>query len=208
MKRILLLSFFILVSCAPATQPPSASEAVAVYATSAAGPWQQDLFVCADQLSVVLNITPNEPDIYLRVGEPDILVSPAYQIDEEEILIVTHRQSPLQNLSLEQAQALFAGQGDPSIQVWVYSTGEDVQIAFDQLVMKGRIVTSFARLAVSPQQMSDILSAEMNSVGVLPQHWSTDAIRVVYSAGTIPVLAITKAEPRGAVQELLACLQK
>ncbi len=53
-------------------------------------------------------------------------LSPAYQIDEEEILIVTHRESPVQNLTLEEAQDLFA-QGNPSAQVWVYSSDADMQ---------------------------------------------------------------------------------
>ena len=75
-------------------------------------------------------------DIILRVGEPEFLASPAYQIDTEEILIVTHRQSPVQNLTLEEARALFAGQGDPSVQVWVYASEEDVQEVFDQFVME------------------------------------------------------------------------
>lgn len=209
MKKLfcLLLSSFLFYSCASATQPTPQTQVVTVYATSAAQPWLNELFVCANDQSIVLNVNAEQPELYLRVGEPETLVSPAYRVDEEEILIVTHRESPLQNLSLEQAQALFAGQGDPSVQVWVFSVDEDVQSAFDQLVMKGRVVTSFAKLATSPQQMSDILNTEMNSVGVLPRHWKTGAVREVYSAGRVPVLAITKAEPAGATQELIACLQ-
>lgn len=178
-----------------------------VYATSAAQPWMSELFACADDLSVVLKVSAQSPEIYLRVGEPEILVSPAYQIDEEEILIVTHRESPVQNLSLEEAQALFAGQGDSSVQVWVYSSEADVQILFDQLVMKGRSVTSFARVAVNPQAMSDTLNSESNAVGILPRHWMAGSIREVYSAGMAPVLAIVKEEPRGVVRELIGCLQ-
>ena len=76
---------------------------------------------------------PAAADILLRVGEPEFLDSPAYQIDTEDILIITHRQSPVQNLTLEDARALFAGQGDLSVQVWIYASGEDVQEVFDQL---------------------------------------------------------------------------
>jgi len=209
MKKVFcfLLSSFLFYSCASAAQPAPPTEVVTVYATAAAQPWLNELFVCANDLSIVLNVNAEQPELYLRVGEPENLVLPSYQIDEEEILIVTHRESPLQNLSLEQAQALFAGQGDPSVQVWVFSADEDVQFAFDQLVMKGRVVTSFAKLATSPKQMSDILNTDINSVGVLPRHWKTDTLRAVFSAGRVPVLAITKAEPTGATQELIACLQ-
>lgn len=202
-----VLSAFLLFSCAPVTQTNTQTEIVPVYATSAAQPWVSELFACANDLSVVLKVSALSPEIYLRVGEPEILVSPAYQIDEEEILIVTHRESPVQNLSLEEAQALFAGQGDPSVQVWVYSSEADVQILFDQLVMKGRSVTSFARVAVNPQAMSDTLNSESNAVGILPRHWIAGSIREAYSAGMAPVLAIVKEEPRGVVRELIGCLQ-
>ena len=201
------LSSCLLFSCTPATQSTSQTEVLTVYATSADQPWMSELFACENDLSVVLNVSAQSPEIYLRVGEPETLVSPAYQIDEEEILIVTHRESPVQNLSLEEAQALFAGQGDPSVQVWVYSSEADVQILFDQLVMKGRSVTSFARMAAGPQEMSDALNSESNSVGILPKHWMTGNIREVYSAGMAPVLAITKQEPQGTVGELISCLQ-
>jgi len=203
-----LLSSFLLFSCAPATQPLSQTEIISVYATSAAEPWMSDLFACANNLSVNLTVSAESPEIYLRIGEPEILLSPAYPIDEEEILIVTHRESSVQNLSLEEVQALFAGtERDASVQVWGYASEADVQILFDQLVMKGRSVTSFARMAASPQEMSDALNSESNSVGILPGHWLVGDVREVYSAGMVPVLAITKEEPQGAVGELISCLQ-
>jgi hypothetical protein len=207
LKRLFLLSFILLISCGTATPAPSQTEIITVYASPAAEPWLVELFACANKLSMVLNVTASDPDIYLRLGEPASLVLPAFQIDEEEILIVTHRESPVQNLSLEEAQTLFAGQGDPSVQVWVYSSDQDVQILFDQFVMNGRAVTSFARLAASPQHMSDVLNAESNSVGILPRHWKSGNSREVFSAGPIPVLAVTRQEPQGAVATLLACLQ-
>ena len=200
-----LLSSFIS-SCTPVTQTPQA-EIVSVYATSAAQPWLTELYTCADNSSVVLNLTADDPDIILRVGEPEIIISPVYQIDEEEILIVTNRESPIQNLTLAQAQELFA-QGNDSAQVWVYASDADVQIVFDELVMKGGNVTSFAGLATSPQQMSDLINAEKDAVGILPKHWMTGNVREVFSAGTVPVLAITKEEPQGVVKDLISCLQK
>ena len=202
----LVLSSFIVVSCAPVTQT-SQTQVVSVYATSAAQPWLTELYTCADNSPVTLNLTADKPDIILRVGEPEIIISPVYQIDEEEILIVTNRESPIQNLTLSEVQELFA-QGNDSAKVWVYASDADVQIVFDQLVMKGRSVTTFAGLATSPQQMSDLINAEKDAVGILPRHWMAGTVRDVFSTGTVPVLAITKEEPQGAVKELISCLQK
>lgn len=151
---------------------------------------------------------PSAADIVLRVGEPPLFDSSSFQIDTEEILVVTHRQSPVQNLTLDEARALFAGQGDLSVEVWVYASGEDIQDVFDQFVMMGRSVAPSARIAVHPQQMSETLVNEPNTVGILPRHWKVGDARDVFHAATVPVLALTKAEPQGVVKELIACLQR
>jgi hypothetical protein len=204
----LILSSFFLFSCSPLT-PLATSQHVTVYSTSAAQPWLPPLYECAGTAAVLSRVDKStEADIALRVGEPTFLASPAYQIDTEEILIVTHRQSPVQNLMLEEARVLFAGQGDPSVQVWVYASGEDVQEVFDQVVMEGRNVTSAARIAVDPQHMSDMLVNESNAVGILPRRWKVGDSREVFAIATVPVLAITNSEPQGILQDLIACLQK
>jgi hypothetical protein len=209
MKKLFILfvlaSLFV-PSCVPATQTPQ-TEIITVFATPAAQPWLTELYVCAAESSVVLNITAEDPDIYLRVGEPENIISPIFQIDQEEILIVTNRESPIQNLTLAEAQDLFA-QGNASARVWVYSSDTDVQDVFDQLVMKGRRITSLADVATSPQHMSDLLNAEKASVGILPRHWLAGSVRDVFSAGAAPVLAVTLEEPLGALQNLISCLQK
>ena len=136
------------------------------------------------------------------------MTSYAYQIDSEDILIVTHRQSPVQNLTLEGARSLFAGQEDPSVQVWVYASGEDVQEVFDQFVMAGMRVTSSARVAATPQQMSDTLVNESKAVGILPRHWKVGDDREVFKVATVPVLVLTDSDPKGVIKELVSCLQK
>lgn len=203
----LLFSFF-LFSCSAST-PVATPQVVTVYSTSAAEPWLPPLYDCAGSTSVLSRVdAPSSADIILRVGEPGVLASSAFQIDTEEILVVTHRQSPVQNLTLEEARALFAGQGDPSVQVWVYASGEDVQEVFDRLVMEGRSVTPAARLAANPQRMSDALLNESNGVGILPQHWKVGDAREIFTVATVPVLALTKSEPQGVVQDLIGCLQQ
>jgi hypothetical protein len=203
------LAFLLLLisACSTAT-PQDTPQVVLVYSSPAATPWLSEVYSCAESLAVISLVdNTDSADISLRVGEPEFMSSFAYQIDEEEILIVTHRQSPVQNLTLENAQALFAGLGDPSVQVWVYASGDDVFEVFDQFVMMGRSVSSSALVAVSPQQMSDVLNAESNAVGILPRHWKAGDVRDVYSVAKVPVLAITQAEPQGVVNQLIGCLQ-
>ena len=203
-----LLSSFFLVSCLTST-PQTTPQVVSVYSTFAAEPWLTDLYACPDSSAVLTRVDdPNSADIVLQIGEPEFLSSFAYQIDEEEILVVTHRQSPIQNLNLEGARALFMGLGDPAVQVWVYASEADVQKVFDQYVLEGRSVSSSAWVAVNPQQMSDVLNAESNAVGILPRRWKAGDSREVLSVATVPVLALTKSEPQGVVNQLIGCLQK
>lgn len=202
-----LLSF--LTACTPATTPIPKPQIINVYTTPATQPWLTDVYACAPVGTVIrVASDPFEAELSLRLGEPDILATPAYQIDTEEIQVVTHRQSPVQNMTVEAVRELFAGQGDPSMQVWVYASGEDVQKVFEQVVMQGRSVTSLARLATSPQHMADTLNNQPGTVGVLPRHWKVGDSRFVYTIPDVPVLAIVNEEPQGGIQALIACLQK
>jgi hypothetical protein len=204
---LLILFPFLISSCSPAT-PAATPEVVTVYSTSAAEPWLHELYDCAGTAPVLSRVDdPSAAQISLRVGEPRV-VKFAYQIDTEDILIVTQRQSPVNHLTLDGARALFSGQGDPSVQVWVYAPGEDVQQVFDQFVMEGRIVAPSASIAANPQQMSDTLVNMSNTVGILPRHWKVGDAREVFSAATVPVLAIPSNEPQGTIKTLIACLQK
>lgn len=205
---VVVLSSLLLFSCS--TPPvPATPEVVSVYSTSAAEPWLPLLYGCAGTSTVISRVDEDSAaDIMLRVGEPKVLTSSAYQIDSEDILIVTHRQSPVQNLTLEAVRALFAGQGDPAVDVWVYATGEDVQEVFDQFVMAGSNITSSARVAATPQQMSDTLMNESNTIGILPRHWKVGDDREVFKIATVPVLALVHSGPQGVLRELIACLQK
>jgi hypothetical protein len=204
--KILVFIFFV-TACSPIPTPQP--QIVDVYATPATQPWLTYIFACAPTGTVVrVADSPGDAGLSLRLGEPDILTVPAFQIDTEEVLVVTHRQSPVQNLAVEEVRDLFAGQGDPSVQIWVYASDEDVQRVFAQAVMDGRSVTSLARLAVDPQEMSDTLNNEPNTVGILPRHWKAGDSRFVYSISDVPVLAIVQEEPEGEIQTLVACLQK
>lgn len=208
-QKGLFLGFLLVISSCSTPTPVASLPLVTVYSSSAAQPWLSDLYDCAGSIAIVrLSDSPSHAEIRLQVGETKGLPLFEYQIDDEEILIVANRQSPVQNLTLEDAQLLFAGLGDPSVQVWVYASGEDVFEVFDQFVMKGRGVSSSALVAVNPQQMSDVLNAQSNAIGILPRHWKVGDVRDVYSVAKVPVLAVTQTEPQGAVNQLIGCLQK
>ncbi|MFZ5878289.1 MAG: hypothetical protein ACOY0R_02855 [Chloroflexota bacterium] len=197
------------VSCAPTPTPDAPPALLSVFAAAGSSPWLDEAFACAAEVNAVLSVSadPRAADLSLRLGEPAALASPAFQIDSEELLVAVSRQSPLGDLSLEQTRALFAG-GDPSAQVWVYADGEEMQGLFDQLVMAGQPVTSFARLAASPQEMAAALIENPAAVGILPRRLLTQDLRSIHPLGSLPVLAILREEPQGALKDLIACMQQ
>lgn len=207
MKRpLLIILSLLLVSCTAVT--PSAVQVVNVYATGGARPWLEELYACAEDAGAALNLTSESPQIQLRLGEPEDWKGAIYQVGTEEIVVAVQLQSPLGSLTLTQVNEIFSGKGNPSVQVWAYSPGDDVQRAFDWLVMNGRGVTSFARLAANPMQMSASLSADVNAIGFLPRRWMTVELKELFAAGSVPVLALTPSEPEGIPRDLLACMRK
>ena len=209
MDKSLLAILLLITACAPMAASPT-PQVVKIYTTAAAQPWLIKASNCAAESSVILSdiIDPTQADITLRVGEPNNLTTPAYQIDHEDLLIVTNSESPVQKLTAEETRALFAGQGQADVQIWVYSSGDDIQQVFAREVMQRTQVSSLARLAVSPQQMSDTLNAKKNAVGIIGRHWKTGTMREVFSLPNLPVLALTPTEPQGMVKQILSCLQK
>jgi ABC-type phosphate transport system substrate-binding protein len=198
-------------------QPPQRVPGiVSVFATSAAYPWLSDAFACAPETTALAVADPNSADVSLRLGEPESITTPAFQIGREDILVVIHPQIGFSALTLGQVRRIFAGEvanwnevggTDLAVQVWAFSPAEDVQVIVDRVVLQGRPVASGARLAVSAQAMSDSVGLYPGSIGVLPRRWKAGNTREALTLASVPVLAIARSEPQGDLREILSCLQ-
>ncbi len=211
MKRRFLLLLLFLTSCAsaPATPPVAPPPVVSVSASPAAQPWLEDVYACGTERSIVIRLPVSESaaDIRLQLGEPKPLKTRAYQIGTEDILVVTGRENPLQNLSEAETRNLFSKSGE-DVEVWVYAFSADAQEIFEQEVMRGTRIHTFARLALHPHQLVDKLKADSTAIGILPRRWMTGTMREVFQVASVPVLVITSDEPQGAIRALIACLQR
>jgi hypothetical protein len=217
-----LLFAFSLASCAPAAATAT-PESIAVQSTVAAAPWLADLDACARsnvvrvELCVADYFDLNGVMLVMRIGQPTNLTSPAYQIGTDDLLVIVNRQNPISKLTTNQMRGLFTGQvqtweaingTDAPVQVWVFPSGEDVQQIFDQTALGGSPVASAARLANSPDEMSQAVANDVNAIGVLTRHWKAGNVSDVFTVASVPVLAITPSEPQGASARILTCLQK
>lgn len=218
----LILACILLTACNTAT-PTATSVPITVQYTAATIPWLAGIYNCAGANVVTAEqragdfLEPQSVDLAIRIGAPDNLTFPAYQIGSEEILVIVNPQNQVKVLSAEQVRGLFTeqtsnwqgvgGTKNP-VQVWVYSSGEDVQQIFEQAALGYSPVTSTARLASNPDEMAQAIGSAVNSVGILTRSLMGSNVSGAYMVATVPVLALTQAKPQVAVQELLACLQK
>jgi hypothetical protein len=187
-----------------------------VHATSAAYPWLETAYDCTpSDAAIVLSDDP-QADLLIRLGEPGQLVTPAYQIGTEELMIVTHPQVGIGALTASKVGALFSGQirewtevggSDLPVEVWAFDPTVDLQLELDRAILQGRPVSSLARLAVGSQHMSDSVGAVPGAIGLLSRRWKAGNTHEALVFATVPVLAITQAEPAGALARLIECMQ-
>ena len=214
--RLTALLLLLATACAPSAPAPVTPRLVNVYVTSAAGPRTPDLYRCAPPSIVIGLSDPASAELTMRLGEPMPLLTPAYQVGTDDLLIVNHPQAGVGALTLDQVRGLFSGRitnwkdvggNDLPVQAWTFAAGEDVQQLFDRLVMQGQPVTTMSRLAPSAQAMSDSVGSVLGSIGYLPRRWKAGNTREALIVATVPVLLIARNEPQGPVRQLIACLQ-
>jgi len=219
---LFLLSSF-LISCTT-PQPTTPNQVITINYSPFTENQMNEVYACANDLSIILKVTDQEPDIRFQLGEPEILLGNAYQIGEEEIVVVMNNARP-PVVNFQQIQEMFTGKitnlnqitpewgkahpdqsGD--IQVWVFSSDNDIQQIFNKFILEGRPVVPSARVANSQQEMFDAIKNDPSSIGILPSRWNINHDVFEQPAViTAPVLALTEAEPQGAVKSLIGCLQ-
>jgi hypothetical protein len=224
MRRLLsafIVAGILLAGCHPLT-PGVTPVTIPVQYSAATVPWLTGIYKCAGANVVTAEQRAVEfqdlqsVDLAIRIGQPDNLKNPAYQIGSEEILVIVNPKNPVKSLTAEQVRRIFNGQtlswqgvggSNTQVQVWVYSSGEDIQQIFESTVMDGSPVTSNARLATNPDEMALAIANDVNAVGILTQSLMGNNVSDAFLVATVPVLALTKSAPQGAVQTLIACLQ-
>ena len=216
MKKIFLAVILLLTSCAPATAVVT-PQLVKVNVSPAASSKMADLYNCSTPSTVIFLSDPGTAELSLRLGPPDQLSSPAYQIGTDDVDVIVSSQNQVGQLTVEQVHSIFLGQvtdwkevggPDTPIQVWTYAPGEDIQQIFERNAMDGqRVTASSARLAVSARDMLDSVSKDDSSIGFLPHSLETSNVRKVYKVAAAPLLVMLKAQSDPRTRELVACLQ-
>jgi hypothetical protein len=219
--NVYLLPLILLTACGPAT-PAVTPQTISVEYSASSIPWLAEVTNCAgenavnsQQVAVDFQDTKSF-DLSIRIGQPETLVSPAFQIGSEEILVIENLQNPVKELTAEQVKRLFTGEisnwkdlggSDNSVQVWTFPPGEDIQQVFEKEALGGSPVTSSARLTTSPDEMEKSIAKDVNAVGILTRRWKGSNVLDTFTTSTVPVLVLTNSDPQHFVQNIIACLQ-
>ncbi|MGA2490492.1 MAG: substrate-binding domain-containing protein, partial [Anaerolineales bacterium] len=198
-----LFAVSLLVACAPSS-PATTPVPITVQYTFATTSWLKNLYACAGNQTVRTELRAadfqdiNSTNLVIRLGQPENLTTPAFQIGTDDLLVIANPNNPINKLTADQVHNLFTGRTrtwkaingtDASVQVWIFPIGEDVQKIFKQTVLGGSPVTSQARLANSPDEMSQAISNDVNAVGILTRRWKTKSTSEVFiAASNLPVL--------------------
>jgi hypothetical protein len=217
MRKIIILLFVLLLAgCQAAPTSQTAPAQPLQVALSDSLSWlEPDLADCAAQAGVAVQrvdgSTAGTNVIQLRLGAPDE-AGYAALLGMDELAIIVAPENPLQALSLENAQAIFAGiartwADQSQIQVWALPQASDVSAAF---LNAGFRVTN-AGLAPTPATMLEVVAENPAAIGYLPARWLNDQVRALEVDGLkaeLPILAISAEEPQDAASALLVCLQE
>jgi hypothetical protein len=227
-KNILIhfsfLIFLLLASSCASVPPVNTPEPIQIQYSFAAQPWAAKVSTCAGidnvisfQRSVDFQDSQSA-DMLLRIGMPNKQLTNAFQIGTDDLLVIVNSKNAVGKLTTAQVRALFTGQfqvwkavnGNPApVQVWLFPAGEDVQQVFEGAVLGGSPAASAARLANSPEEMSQAILTDVNAIGIITGRLKRGNVTEVFRApSNLPILAITQSKPQGTLAQILACLQK
>ena len=219
LTTILISSLLLLTACSPQISSSDLDEdpeLLRLYSTSATVNWVPPIYDCAKrtQLGLVAR-TPNidEADISLRIGT----FERGYEIDEMALTVIGNSQNSVGSLSHKEVENIFAGKisnwaevggKDAPIRLWVYDKENDLQKAFSSTILRERTTSTMARQAQNAEEMRQEIAQDTYAIGIGTQEEAGTNLRILYTVGNFPVLAVAKDEPQGIVFAIINCLQE
>ncbi|MBT7071856.1 MAG: hypothetical protein HN975_13310 [Anaerolineae bacterium] len=197
-------------------------QVVHVYASPAAEAWLPLVYTCAErspELLVARTLDIASANLILRVGETPILDATPYQIDEVELVVVANAENTLPELETDQIKAIFEGNirnwaevggEDANIQLWIFAAGDDYQVASNEGLFGGGIISSLAQQAQSPRAMREAIQNDIHAIGLLAKKDVEGAMNLqILSTESVflPILVLPWGDKLVKSPTLLNCLQ-
>ena len=175
---------------------------------------------------------PAKANIALTYGEITGLGAEAFQVGNELLIPVVHKDSPLLTLSSELSEALLSGQIQTwekatefcpdcffiagmkgNINLYTFSPGSPIYEAASLMFANSKPLSSAARLAPNSLAIREALRLDLQGLTIMPKSWVDSTIKAIdfeTSGGEIPsiqVLAYTNGTLDVSLKKWLACVQ-
>jgi DNA-binding transcriptional LysR family regulator len=224
------LAFWLAACSGPVTIPTATGEPpVQVATTLSAQPITQTITdrTLTGAGPFLITVAGSQPDLLLAVEQGNLIGITLYlptgsalwatPLYEEPIVIIANPANPIENLTLDQLQDIYAGR-DTTWQAAAREDGDDSRLFFETVALRGLRPAATTRLTPSPEAMRKFVNETPNGIGYLPLHWLDDNVRVVSLDGQLPTnesyglialaVAVAKSEPSGPARAWLGNVQE
>jgi len=205
----------LLAACGGATVEPPSPVTLTISSVDSAGQLMQDLgkqvsqanpqisfeIVSANSTRSLENLAAGKAEIaivsYMLPGNEQFQVTP---IARDALLLVTHPDNPVDNLSLSELTQLYSGKIynwrnlgglTTEVQVVVRERGSGLKAIFDETVMQGERITPNARVFPNGQAVSRYAAQEQGAIAYLGAAGalaSPDTLKIITLNGVSPAL--------------------
>lgn len=165
------------------------------------------------------------PNVIIHWGDGGQTAENTFSLGQSQLSLVLHPSSPVDELSVAQATALFSGQANSladlqienceecagaieQVQIWLLPQESSAGQLFEAALSPFGGFTPRAKIAPSLETMRAAVEADPLAIGVLPIQSAGDQLRVMPLEGTThPILAFIGSQPAGPLLDWLLCLQ-
>jgi hypothetical protein len=223
--------------CAPVlpTLPPAPAETI-VQHTPALRYIENQIQACSlanSPLPVIVNEYPinrmnaQSADItlvYEKPVDPNLL---AYQIGEDQLVVIVNPQNQISSIPLITLLGIFQGfitqwdaidasntQGITGlIEIWGYEESDELQKIIENRLNDGKALNNQTTIADYPAAVKDMVAKNPAGIGVITRAYLTEEVKAVVIDGlpeqdlTLPIVAQTRGQPGNLQTILLTCLQ-
>lgn len=166
----------------------------------------------------------NQADLLLRWSDQPVTDGFAFELGEESLAIIVHRDNPLEAMDLSMVKDMYYGQVTiwpgtdnatrDAIHQWVLPADSEAQGLFERVVISNSQVIRTAKIAPTPAAMLEAVMDDPQAIGFLPTRWLDSSVRSIELSNSpvdkliMPILAVTAAEPTGLTRDWLLCVQE
>jgi hypothetical protein len=223
--------------CTPVlpTLPPAPAETI-IQHTPALRFIESQIQACSlsnSPLPVLVNEYPitrmnvQSADITLVYENPIDPNLPAYQLGEDQLVVIINPQNRISSIPLITLHGILQGfitswnAVDPSItqeisgmiEIWGYQESDELQKITETRLNDGKESNFQTNLADYPMMIMDMVAKNPAAIGVITRAYLTDDVKAVRIDGlpeqdlTLPIVAQTRGQPGENQMMILSCLQ-